>query len=243
MATVKLQNGNVVLKNGLVSCECCCIISEDLLNASITQKDCEDSLGKFCSRCGPIKEYPSFLRWPTENCWPYPLDYSGVKWPTLPCAGNGISSGLLGEDIFNSPVPGRYRRSGACIRFYYRIVNESDSEEGTVLREGQTANAARGLKSGVELWLPYREDKPNLFVNESCGLYIYSFKFLFWTSSCTPDEFWASKGGAQYNQDGTCNRLAVYDVDMFFVTQNGPYEKWPPNWDDPYWGYNGCPCT
>ena len=233
MATIKLQNDKVILNNGKVSCECCCIISEDLLNASITQKDCEDSLGKFCNRCGPK----------TLPCYDYPSDYTNVIWPTLPCISPSNSSGLLGSGINSSPFPGRYWRSGACIRFYYRIVDESKSEDGTVLKEGETASAARSLKSGVELWLPYRDDKRNLFVNESCGLYIYSFNFMKWHSACSGSPFNPRPGGSQRNEDGTCSNVpSVYNVDMFYVSQHGPYKKWPPNWNDPYWGYEGCPC-
>jgi hypothetical protein len=161
----------------------------------------------------------------------------------LPCVSSSNSSGLLGGGINSSPFPGRYWRSRACIRFYYRIVDESKSEDGTVLKEGETASAARSLKSGVELWLPYRDDKRNLFVNESCGLYIYSFNFMKWHSACSGPSFNPRPGGSQRNEDGTCNNVpSVYNVDMFYVSQHGPYKKWPPNWNDPYWGYEGCPC-
>jgi hypothetical protein len=211
MFTIKRNNKNILLREQKVSCSCCeCKFDIDNIRTP-TQTELVRSFGKTCGR--------RFER---------PDSYDTAVWPTLPCIQGGQAvSGLLGNDAFNSPAQGRYRKADACLRFYYRIVNEERSEGGLVLREGEVLGGARPLKSGIELWLPYREDKPNLFVGESCGMYIYKFNFLMWNSTCSdsPNAFWTSKGGAQPPE---CQILRVYDVDMFYVTQSFPFTVWPP---------------
>lgn len=234
MPTIKLQNDKVVLKDGKVSCECCCVVDLDKFK-TITFDDCNKSFGVTCGRCGPP---------PTE--WPYanyeicpekdPETGRCLKWPTLPCADSAMNaSGILGTELPARPVAGRYFRFKTCQRYYYRIVNESDSEGGTVFQEGQLGSAVRPLKSGIELWLPYRENKPNLFEGESCGLYIYVFSFMGWVSDCTTNEYWKDKGGSMFNNatPRECIRVPrVYMVDSFSIIQHGPYNEWDPKCPD-----------
>jgi hypothetical protein len=130
-----------------------------------------------------------------------------------------------GDDALNSPTAGRFNRRPACLRFYYRVVNENLGEDGEVLCSGQIGSSGvRNGLSAAETVFGYREDKTNLLNGESCGMYIYAISFYFWHSSCTRNEFW-SGSGAQPNPlwptSGTlCNTIKVYNVDMFTVGQN-----------------------
>lgn len=162
-----------------------------------------------------------------------PEVYENAIWPTLPCQETWRTSGLLGNDAYNSPAIGRYSRSRACLGFYYRIVNESIGQDGTILGEGSLGSGSP-TKNKIESWLPYREDKINLFDGESCGLYIYIFEFMYWNSNCTSTVrgdgmVWEDQGGSQYDEENNiCNYLREYNVDMYKISQSGAYTVWPP---------------
>lgn len=133
---------------------------------------------------------------------------------------NPATNQVYGSDAFNSPVAGRFSRSPACLRFYYRAVNEDKSEEGEVLCQGALGpeGARDGLSAAEEVY-GYRNDKPNLLVGESCGIYIYHIEFYYWVSRCSgldPESFWNAKGGAQ---PPDCDHIRIYNVDMFTVGQ------------------------
>jgi hypothetical protein len=204
-----------------ISCSCCgeCQIRSAEDYEVPTVSDLLKTFGKKCGR-DPLVSPPE--------------GFMGM-WPTLPCKTPISSSGLLGNDAYNSPYTGRYRRADACLAFYYRIVNEEISNDGRVFDEGTIVSGARDLKSGIELWLPYREDKPDLFEYESCGMYIYVFHFMHWHSreSCSP--LGCREGGAQAENPS----IRVYNVDMFYGYQYGPFypdgsnegiDEWPPKW-------------
>lgn len=133
---------------------------------------------------------------------------------------NPATNCWYGDDAFNSPAAGRFKRRKACLKFYYRFVNSDLSPEGAVLCQGAIGSTGvrDGLSAAEEVY-GYREDKPNLLVGESCGLYIYRIDFFYWDSVCTKNPFWASQGGAQFDENGDCNSIEVYNVDMFTVRQ------------------------
>lgn len=220
---IRKETGKIILKGGAARCECCCVIDMEKIRIP-QQRECELIFGKLCGRCGnkppPFSEFFGYSVCPDKN-----EEGKCIIWPTYDCATAIQSSGLLGEDVFNSPFPGRYRRSDACLRFYYRIVNEEESESGLVIKEGTISSGAVPLKSAIEEWLPYREDKPNLFEGEVCGMYIYKFNFKYWGSNCSGSEETGYRpGGAQ----PPCDRLTNYNVKMYEISQYGGFLEWDP---------------
>lgn len=130
---------------------------------------------------------------------------------------NPATNCFYGNDAFNSPLPGRFLRRKACLKFYYRVVNESE-QGGDVACQGPIGGEGvrDGLSAAAEVF-GYREDMPNLLVGETCGMYIYVIDFFYWDSVCTSNAFWNSKGGAQFDENGNCQGVEVYGVDMFTV--------------------------
>ena len=203
MATIVTQNNKIVTRSGFISCSCCC--SFDLADIRIpTENELLRSIGRTCGRSG-------------EN--PDPEVYS--VWPTLPCI-TYESSGRLGSDQYNSPEAGRYaRRPRGCLKFYYRIVNEEASQDGLVLAEQEISSGVISLKMAIEQWLNYRDDKPNLFEGESCGMYIYGVNFWYWSKRQFVGQGQGTDG-SNYIKD------SVYNVEMFNVIRVGAFLNWPP---------------
>ncbi len=193
MATIKTitENGQtfVLTKNGNVSCECCCNISG----------------------CVPI---PSFSE--VDIC--FTNSGRGVVDPSL-CDYIALgSAGELGSDWYNSPFPLRFRRRGACLRYYYRVVNEFIGENGTVYCEGNIGPAGTvDGQEAVTTGFNYREDKSNLLEGESCGLYVYVISFRYWHSICSGSlEGGFRVGGAE---PPDCTPIKIYNVEMYDVFQ------------------------
>jgi hypothetical protein len=225
MRTIKRIRKNnqtfVLRKDAGPSCECCCPVKSALQRGDLRAPTAEEalrSIGKTCGRCG-------------DNPFPELI----TVWPTLPCVGpNIIVPTLYGADAFTTPdgVFPRWRRDPACIRFQYRIVNYEGSANGSVIDQGELNSGTRSLLSAIEEAYPYRSQKSNLFVGESCGLYIYAIEFYAWRSNCTR---WTGViGGAQPQGENRpeCSPIAEYGQDMFSVRRAGPFLKWPPYFDE-----------
>jgi len=181
MPTFKRNGDFLFLRNGKLTCRCCCEIEECV-------------------------EIPTFE-------YVFNAFRKGF---------GGGGSDFFGSDAYNSPAAGRFFRAPACLKFYYRVVNQYKGENGTVVCEGNIGSSgAEDGKTAVETASDFREDKSNLIVGEVCGLYIYVIDFYYWRSICTDSEFWSERGGAQYNEEtGECGYIDLYNVKMYRVSQH-----------------------
>jgi len=134
--------------------------------------------------------------------------------------GSAGTTTIYGTDADNPPIASRFRRSKACLRFYYRAVNEYKGPNGTVFCQGFIGpNGVTNGTVAATTAFGTREDKSNLINGESCGLYIYTIYFFYWSSGCTSDEYFAGVGGSQYIEDEGCSHIRVYNVDMYGINQ------------------------
>lgn len=106
MATVKLQNGRVVLSNGKVSCDCCieCIMPSSISNAIIITKEQYEALGRGGSG--------SFLASAgSTNCEGVPAYYNST---TMGVSFNEPTPEFL-ECIANGPIIGCLPPPNSCV--------------------------------------------------------------------------------------------------------------------------------